>query len=63
MPDQNDADIRRRVHSEVDSLSAAQLQTFRLRRAGARSWIYRMAYRVGRTLGRILVVIRKSDSE
>jgi DNA repair protein RadD len=43
-------EIRRRVHEEVDSLSSAQLRSFRVSRDSMNSWIYKVAQKIGRIL-------------
>jgi hypothetical protein len=50
MSDYDEEEIRRRVHDEVDSLSAAQLRTFRVSRASMKSWIYETARKIGRII-------------
>lgn len=43
-------ETRRRVRAEVDSLSDAQLRTFRYSRQSLDSWIYRTARAIGRII-------------
>lgn len=50
MSDYDEEEIRSRVHEEVDSLTAAQLRTFKVSRASMKSWIYEVAHRIGRIL-------------
>lgn len=46
----DEAEVRRRVQEEVDSLSDYQLQTFKRSKSSFESWIYRTAHAIGRAL-------------
>jgi hypothetical protein len=51
MSDYDDEDeVRRRVHEEVDSLTQSQLRTFALSRSSMESWIYKTARAIGRII-------------
>jgi len=50
MSSYDEDEVRRRVQREVDSLSDIQLREMKRSRSSLESWIYRVAYQIGRII-------------
>jgi hypothetical protein len=46
----NEDEVRRRVQREVDDLSDVELSRMKRSKSSLESWIYRVAYQIGRIL-------------